>query len=173
MDQKPYLFNISVKANVQYARSNATDDEVVQACIRAGIHDVIVSRQDKYNTLMGENGSAFSGGESQRICLARLFLQKPKIVFIDEGTSALDLRSEAGIQSSLKETFAQETMVFVTHRLSTVRDLDLIVILDKNGRIVEKGIHDELIGKHGQYYELRKLHEGLKPEPRALIDKDI
>ncbi|OAG38294.1 hypothetical protein AYO21_07520 [Fonsecaea monophora] len=161
MDQSPFLFNRTIKENVKFARPDATDEEVIEACKRARIHEVIMKRKDGYDTLMGEEGSHFSGGQGQRVCMARIFLADPSIVLVDEATSALDLHIEAEIQANFKENFPRQTMVFITHRVATVRFLDLIIVLGPGGVKVEQGTHDELLERKGRYWELCNLNMGL------------
>ena len=154
--QETAIFNTSVMENVRYARLDASDEEVIQACMGAHIHNKIMTFTDQYNTLVGERGVKLSGGERQRISIARIILKQPKILFLDEATSAIDSKTEMGIQASLKELAEGRTTFVIAHRLSTVVDADLIVFLE-NGRIAEFGSHDDLVRKGGKYKELWEI----------------
>ncbi|KAK0702673.1 mitochondrial ATP-binding cassette sub-family B member 6 [Lasiosphaeris hirsuta] len=160
MPQNPYIFNRTVTYNVRYTNPDATDEEMYEACRKAGIHKTIMARKDGYETSMGDNGQNFSGGERQRILLSRLFLERAKIKLIDEGTSALDAETEAGIKQSIEEGLADETVILVAHRLSSIRRADRIFVLGTNGKIMEYGTHDELVAKNGEYTKLWKMHIG-------------
>jgi ABC-type transport system involved in Fe-S cluster assembly fused permease/ATPase subunit len=151
--QDPCLFNQTILENVRYARQDATNEEVFDACRRAALHDNILSRPDGYNTKVGERGVKLSGGELQRIAIARLLLRKSKIVILDEATSAMDSSTEARIQEAFDTLRSGRTMFIVAHRLSTIMDADVILFL-KNGKIVEQGTHPELIERKGEYFTL-------------------
>ncbi|KAJ9129929.1 hypothetical protein NKR23_g12413 [Pleurostoma richardsiae] len=160
MAQNPYIFNSTVAYNVKYANPDATEQEMCEACRKAGIHETIMARESGYETMLGENGLNFSGGELQRILLSRLFLDKAKVKLIDEGTSALDAETEAGIRRSIDEGLADETVILVAHRLSSIRHANRILVLGTNGKIMEYGTHDELVAKNGEYTKLWKMHIG-------------
>jgi len=153
VSQDTYLFHASVADNLRFARPDATDDELVAAARAARIHDLIASLPDGYDTLVGERGYRFSGGEKQRIAIARTVLRNPPVLVLDEATSALDNETERAVQEALDALAAGRTTIAIAHRLSTVRDADQIVVLD-GGEIVERGTHDELLALGGRYAAL-------------------
>ena len=155
--QDPHLFHDTVASNLRYARPDAGDTLLVEACRAARIHDVIAALPDGYNTVVGERGYRLSGGEKQRLAIARMLLKDPAIVILDEATSHLDTENEALVQEALTEALRGRTSLVVAHRLSTIVDADLIVVLDE-GVIAESGTHDELRLAGGLYAE---LYEGL------------
>lgn len=150
VQQDVFLFAGSILENIRYGRLDATDEEVVQAAIRAHIHDEIMRFPDQYQTEVGERGVKLSGGQKQRISVARLFLKNPPILILDEATSALDTVTEYDIQKSFDELADGRTTLIIAHRLSTVRNADEIIVIDKSG-IRERGSHDELIAQNGLY----------------------
>jgi ATP-binding cassette subfamily B protein len=153
VSQDPHLFHDSVAANLRYARPEATDEEIAAACRAARIHDVIAALPDGYDTVVGERGYRLSGGEKQRLSIARLLLKAPAVVVLDEATSHLDSENEALIQQALAVALAGRTAIVIAHRLSTIAAADQILVLD-GGRIVERGRHADLLRSGGLYAEL-------------------
>jgi ATP-binding cassette subfamily B protein len=151
--QETYLFHDTIRTNLQYARLDASQMELEVACRVANIHDFIRDLPDGYDTIVGERGYRLSGGEKQRIALARVILKNPRILVLDEATSSLDSESEALIQDALGKVMAQRTSIVIAHRLSTILAADLILVLDR-GRIVERGNHNTLLVKNGLYASL-------------------
>lgn len=151
--QDPSVFDQSILENVRYARPGATDEDVIAACKAAQIHDQIQRFPAGYGTKLGERGVRLSGGELQRLAIARVILRAPKIVVLDEATSAVDSQTESSVQHALKTLSAGRTVFIVAHRLSTVVNADLILVIDQ-GRIVERGSHEELLKKEGMYSRL-------------------
>ena len=153
VSQDTYLFHASIRDNLRFACPEATNEEIDAAARAAQINDLIASLPDGYDTLVGERGYRFSGGEKQRIAIARTILRNPPVLVLDEATSALDNETERAVQAALDHLAEGRTTIAIAHRLSTVHDADQIVVLDK-GRIAERGTHDELVSLGGRYAEL-------------------
>src|SRR4051794_3987488 len=153
VSQETYLFHESVRENLRFAKPDATDEEIEAAAEAARIHSMIAALPDGYDTVVGERGYRFSGGEKQRIAIARTILRNPPILVLDEATSALDTETERLVQDALDRLSAGRTTIAIAHRLSTVRDADEIIVLDQ-GRIVETGRHDDLLRAGGRYATL-------------------
>ncbi|WP_351237450.1 ABC transporter ATP-binding protein [Streptomyces sp. NPDC002133] len=153
VSQETYLFHASVADNLRFAKPDATDEEIQAAARAAQIHDHIASLPEGYDTLVGERGYRFSGGEKQRLAIARTILRDPPVLILDEATSALDTRTEHAVQQAIDALSAGRTTITIAHRLSTVREADEIVVLD-GGRIAERGSHAELLDRDGRYAAL-------------------
>jgi len=154
--QEPILFNDSIKNNIRYGRPDASDEDVIKAAKDAFAYDFVENFSDGFNTSIGELGSRLSGGEKQRICIARALLKNAPILILDEATSALDAEAERLVQKALQHLMMGRTTFVIAHRLSTVREADRIVVLS-GGNIVEEGTHDNLLARNGEYYKLYQM----------------
>ncbi|WP_306204127.1 ABC transporter ATP-binding protein [Actinoplanes sp. RD1] len=150
VSQETYLLHTTIRENLRYARPDATDEQIEQAARAAQIHDLIAALPDGYDTVVGSRGHRFSGGEKQRIAIARTLLRDPRILVLDEATSALDTETERAVQRAFDELSKGRTTVTIAHRLSTVRDADRIAVVD-HGRILESGSHEDLVAEGGRY----------------------
>ncbi|WP_174262554.1 ABC transporter ATP-binding protein [Actinoplanes sp. OR16] len=155
VSQETYLLHTTIRENLRYAKPDATDEEIVAAAKAAQIHDLIAALPDGYDTMVGSRGHRFSGGEKQRMAIARTLLRDPRILVLDEATSALDTETERAVQQAFDTLSAGRTTVTIAHRLSTVRDADQIAVID-HGRILESGTHDSLLGEGGRYATLAR-----------------
>ncbi len=150
------LFNDTIYYNIAYGREFATHDEIINAARDAQIHEFIMSLPDRYDTRVGERGLKLSGGEKQRVGIARTLLKDPPILLLDEATSALDSETEHEIQEALERAGQGRTVITIAHRLSTVSNADVILVLEK-GIVVEAGTHQELLARNGRYLDLWTL----------------
>jgi ATP-binding cassette subfamily B protein len=151
--QETYLFHTTIRENLRYSKPDASDEDLERAAQAAAIHDRIMELPEKYDTVVGERGYKLSGGEKQRIAIARVILKDPRILILDEATSALDTHSERLIQAALERLMVNRTTIAIAHRLSTILAADQILVVD-GGRIVERGTHAELIERGGLYAQL-------------------
>jgi ATP-binding cassette, subfamily B, bacterial len=166
VSQETYLFHASVRENLRFAKPKATDEEIETAAAAARIHHVIVALPDGYDTVVGERGYRFSGGEKQRIAIARTILRNPPILVLDEATSSLDTETERLVQEALDRLSEGRTTIAIAHRLSTVRDADQIIVLDR-GRVVESGRHEDLLLAGGRYAALAARDADLAAAPAS------
>lgn len=162
VSQETYLFHATVAENLRFAKPDATDEEIRQAAKAAQIHDHIASLPDGYDTVVGERGHRFSGGEKQRLAIARTILRDPPVLILDEATSALDTRTEHAVQEAIDALSANRTTLTIAHRLSTIRGADQIVVLDA-GSVAERGTHEELLEQGGRYAALVRRDARLEP----------
>ena len=165
--QDTVLFNDTIGYNIAYGRIGASQAEIEAAARGAAIHDFIVSLPDGYATTVGERGLKLSGGEKQRVAIARTILKDPRILILDEATSALDSATEADIQDALRDVSASRTTLVIAHRLSTITDADEIVVMDA-GRIVERGTHTALLARGGRYAEMWALQQAEEEQAGVL-----
>lgn len=169
--QDPHLFHDTIRANLLFSRPTATENDLIEACRAAQVWDAISALPDRLDTLVGERGYRLSGGEKQRICLARLLLKAPPVVILDEATAHLDSESEAAVQRALDTAPAGRTSLVIAHRLSTVRQADQILVVNE-GRICERGTHNELLVLNGMYANLyrRQFAESTDAADGSLLD---
>lgn len=156
VSQETYIFMGTVAENIAYARPEASRREIIDAARKAAAHDFICKMPQGYDTVIGSSGRSLSGGEKQRISMARAILADPRILILDEATSAVDTETELAIQHSLEQLVQGRTTLSIAHRLSTLRNADRLVVVD-DGRITEEGTHAELIEKKGTYFKLMEL----------------
>lgn len=164
--QNAFLFNRSIEDNVRYAKLDATDNEVMDACKAAGIHGKILSLPEGYKTIVGEGGIRLSSGEAQRISIARVILKKPEIILLDEAISAVDSSTEARIQEEFQTLSTGRTTFIIAHRLSTIKNANLILVTHE-GKIAERGRHDKLLHLNGRYqnlWSLQSAKDGLRDD---------
>lgn len=172
VSQETYLFHASIKDNLRFAKPEASDEEIEAAARAARIHDLIAGLSDGYDTMVGERGYRFSGGEKQRIAIARTILRNPPVLVLDEATSALDAQTERAVQEALDRLAEERTTIAIAHRLSTIRDADQILVLDQ-GRIAERGTHDELLALGGRYARLVARDADLGPTVRVPSEEPV
>jgi ATP-binding cassette subfamily B protein len=163
VSQETYLFHATVRENLRFAKPSASDEEIEEAARAAQIHELIAGLPEGYDTMVGERGYRFSGGEKQRMAIARTILRNPPVLVLDEATSSLDTQTERLVQAALERLSEGRTTIAIAHRLSTVRDADQIVVLDQ-GRVVEIGTYDELIDRGGRFAELVAADQPLEAE---------
>ena len=169
--QDAHMFHDTIRANLSYARPGASEAELIEACRAAQIWDLISVLPDGLDTVVGDRGYRLSGGEKQRVALARLLLKAPAVVVLDEATAHLDSESEAAVQRALKAALAGRTSLVIAHRLSTIREADQILVVD-GGRIREHGRHDELLAADGLYAELYRTQfasQEHQEQPREVV----
>ncbi|MCA9913139.1 MAG: ATP-binding cassette domain-containing protein, partial [Anaerolineae bacterium] len=171
--QETYLFHDTIRTNLLYARPDATWADIEAACKAANIHDFIAGLPDGYDTVVGERGYRLSGGEKQRVAIARVILKDPRLLVLDEATSSLDSQSEALIQEALGRVQQGRTSIVIAHRLSTILAADHILVLDR-GEIVESGTHVELLEANGLYADLyeTQFKDSRYTEPPAAVAGD-
>ncbi len=156
--QEPILFNGTIRDNIAYGKPEASFKEIMEAARAANAHNFILAKPDGYDTILGEKGTGLSGGEKQRVSIARAILHDPRILILDEATSSVDAQTEKQLQEAIGRLIKGRTTIAIAHRLSTLRDADRLVVLDQ-GRVVEVGTHEELIGKRGHFYQLVHLQK--------------
>ena len=166
--QDTYLFNDTIRANLLYAKFDATQEEIIEACKKANIHNYIIAQPKGYDTVVGNRGLKLSGGEKQRISIARAILKNPAILIFDEATSSLDSISETLIQEAIDPLIGQRTSIVIAHRLSTIMAADEILVISDGG-IIQRGTHRELLSRGGVYKELyeTQFRKALDDEPRG------
>ena len=154
--QNPFIFAGTIAENIGIGRFGATEDDIVKAAIAAGIHDKIVNLEDKYNTIVGENGVGLSGGEKQRICIARALVSGAEVLLFDEPTASVDSETEKIILNTLEQLRGKKTIILISHKLSLILNVDKIFVVD-SGKIIEQGQHKNLVALDGVYKKLWKM----------------
>jgi ATP-binding cassette subfamily B protein len=167
--QDTVLFNDTIEYNIAYGKPGATHDEIVAVARAASIHDFIDSLPDGYKTMVGERGLKLSGGEKQRVAIARTLLKNPAVLIFDEATSALDSKADQAIQAQLKEISRTRTTMVIAHRLSTVADAQQIIVLD-HGRIVERGTHQSLLAANGLYTQMWERQQAKADDEEEVLN---
>ena len=157
--QKNLLFSGTIAENLRWGNENATDEELIEACKLAQAHDFVSSFPDGYNTKIEQGGSNVSGGQKQRLCIARALLKKPKILILDDSTSAVDTKTDMFIRGGFKKFIPETTKIIIAQRVASVEDADLILVME-NGTIAEMGTHDELVAMNGIYNEVYTQQTG-------------
>jgi ATP-binding cassette subfamily B protein len=164
--QETFLFHSTIAENLLYSRPDATHDEMVRACEAAQLQEFVMGLPEGYETVVGERGYRLSGGEKQRLAIARVILRDPRILVLDEATSHLDSLSERLIRDALEPLFSDRTGVVIAHRLSTVLRADVVLVMD-HGRLVERGTHAELLARGGLYSRI--YEEQFRPQEEELL----
>jgi ATP-binding cassette subfamily B protein len=167
--QEPFLFNASILENIAYGLPDATFEEIVRAARAAHAHDFIVHKEDGYDTAVGEHGERLSGGEKQRLAIARAILHDPPILILDEATSSVDTETETNIQDGIARLIEGRTTIAIAHRLSTLRNANRLIVLD-DGRVAETGTHDELLAGDGIYARLVRMQTELSKIRGRVLD---
>lgn len=161
VDQDVFLFNDTIKNNIRYARSNASDEDIIAACKQANCHDFIMEMEKGYDTLVGENGSRLSGGQRQRLSIARAIIKNSPVLLLDEATASLDIENELAVKQAIVNLLKeQKTVVMIAHTLSIVKNADMILVVS-NGKIIEQGSHDELMKQNGKYAKMYQAEQRL------------
>ena len=164
VEQEPFLFSRSIRENITYGVGREVPFEEVEAAARAAaIHDVILTFPEGYSTLVGEKGVTLSGGQKQRVAIARTLLKNPRILILDDSTSSVDTETEAEIRQALVDLMQDRTTFIIAHRIQSVMDADLILVMDK-GRIVQKGTHDQLVGQDGIYRRIFEIQTRIETD---------
>jgi ATP-binding cassette subfamily B protein len=169
VEQEPFLFSRSIRENIAYGAGFPVSEEQIQAAARAAaIHDVILAFPDGYNTLIGEKGVTLSGGQKQRVAIARALLKNPRILILDDATSSVDTETEAMIRAALENLMQDRTSFVIAHRIQSLVDADLILVLDK-GKIIQQGTHDQLVQVEGMYQQIYRIQTRIESELQAEI----
>ena len=164
VEQEPFLFSRSIRENITYGVGREVSDEEVEKAARAAaIHDVILTFQDGYKTLAGERGVTLSGGQKQRVTIARTILKNPRILILDDSTSAVDTETESEIRDALQNLMQNRTTFIIAHRIQSITSADLILVMDK-GRIIQRGTHDTLVNEKGVYQEIFNIQTRIEVE---------
>jgi ATP-binding cassette subfamily B protein len=170
--QEPFLYSKTLRDNIRLGRSNATDEEIVEAAVTACVHDAIVGFEEGYQTLVGERGVTLSGGQRQRVALARALLHQPALMILDDALSAVDTETEALIIDALRQRRGRHTTIVIAHRLSTLMHADQVVVLDR-GRVIQQGTHASLAGVDGFYRRLWQIQGAVEADWRGNLDAAV